>query len=129
MDNWKMNLYQKAEEVKRIWIEIASELIEENANILEILNKQKESRVYQVKEEDVTKVRQLKKAISQLSLIFDDFIAASENLNLSSSVINGLRDAQKALIALNIADIAAIRDANAKIVGTLTKYQIELTKV
>jgi hypothetical protein len=129
MDNWKMNLYQKAEEVKRIWIEIASELIEENANILEILNKQKESRVYQVKEEDVTKVRQLKKAISQLSLIFDDFIAASENLNLSSSVINGLRDAQKALIALNIADINAIRDANAKIVGTLTKYQIELTKV
>ena len=129
MDNWKMNLYQKAEEVKRIWIEIASELIEENANILEIINKQKESRVYQVKEEDVTKVRQLKKAISQLSLIFDDFIAASENLNLSSSVINGLRDAQKALIALNIADIAAIRDANAKIVGTLTKYQIELTKV
>jgi hypothetical protein len=82
-----------------------------------------------VKEEDVTKVRQLKKAISQLSLIFDDFIAASENLNLSSSVINGLRDAQKALIALNIADINAIRDANAKIVGTLTKYQIELTKV
>jgi cell fate (sporulation/competence/biofilm development) regulator YlbF (YheA/YmcA/DUF963 family) len=129
MDNWKMNLYQKAEEVKRIWIEIASELIEENANILEIINKQKESRVYQVKEEDVTKVRQLKKAISQLSLIFDDFIAASENLNLSSSVINGLRDAQKALIALNIADINAIRDANAKIVGTLTKYQIELTKV
>jgi hypothetical protein len=129
MDNWKMNLYQKAEEVKRIWIEIASELIEENANILEILNKQKESRVYQVKEEDVTKVRQLKKAISQLSLIFDDFIAASENLNLSSSVINGLRDAQKALIALNIADVAAIRDTNAKIVGTLTKYQIELTKV
>jgi cell fate (sporulation/competence/biofilm development) regulator YlbF (YheA/YmcA/DUF963 family) len=129
MDNWKMNLYQKAEEVKRIWIEIASELIEENANILEIINKQKESRVYQVKEEDVTKVRQLKKAISQLSLIFDDFIAASENLNLSSSVINGLRDAQKALIALNIADITAIRDANAKIVGTLTKYQIELTKV
>jgi cell fate (sporulation/competence/biofilm development) regulator YlbF (YheA/YmcA/DUF963 family) len=129
MDNWKMNLYQKAEEVKRIWIEIASELIEENANILEIINKQKESRVYQVKEEDVTKVRQLKKAISQLSLIFDDFIAASENLNLSSTVINGLRDAQKALIALNIADINAIRDANAKIVGTLTKYQIELTKV
>jgi hypothetical protein len=129
MDNWKMNLYQKAEEVKRIWIEIASELIEENANILEIISKQKESRVYQVKEEDVTKVRQLKKAISQLSLIFDDFIAASENLNLSSSVITGLRDAQKALIALNIADIAAIRDANAKIVGTLTKYQIELTKV
>jgi cell fate (sporulation/competence/biofilm development) regulator YlbF (YheA/YmcA/DUF963 family) len=129
MDNWKMNLYQKAEEVKRIWIEIASELIEENANILEIISKQKESRVYQVKEEDVTKVRQLKKAISQLSLIFDDFIAASENLNLSSSVINGLRDAQKALIALNIADINVIRDANAKIVGTLTKYQIELTKV
>jgi cell fate (sporulation/competence/biofilm development) regulator YlbF (YheA/YmcA/DUF963 family) len=129
MDNWKMNLYQKAEEVKRFWIEIASELIEENANILEIINKQKESRVYQVKEEDVTKIRQLKKAISQLSLIFDDFIAASENLNLSSSVISGLKDAQKALVALNIADIAAIRDANAKIVGTLTKYQIELTKV
>jgi cell fate (sporulation/competence/biofilm development) regulator YlbF (YheA/YmcA/DUF963 family) len=129
MDSWKVNLYQKAEEVKRIWIEIASELIEENANILEIISKQKESRVYQVKEEDVTKIRQLKKAISQLSLVFDDFIAASENLNLSSSVINGLRDAQKALIALNIADIAAIRDANAKIVGTLTKYQIELTKV
>jgi cell fate (sporulation/competence/biofilm development) regulator YlbF (YheA/YmcA/DUF963 family) len=129
MDNWKMNLYQKAEEVKRFWIEIASELIEENANILEIINKQKESRVYQVKEEDVTKIRQLKKAISQLSLIFDDFIAASENLNLSPSVINGLREAQKALVALNIADINAIRDANAKIVGTLTKYQIELTKV
>jgi len=129
MDNWKLNLYQKAEEVKRFWIEIASELIEENANIQEIINKQKESRIYQVKEEDVTKVRQLKKAISQLSLIFDDFIAASENLNLSSSVINGLRDAQKALMALNIADVAAIRDANAKIVGTLAKYQIELTKV
>jgi cell fate (sporulation/competence/biofilm development) regulator YlbF (YheA/YmcA/DUF963 family) len=129
MDNWKMNLYQKAEEVKRFWIEIASELIEENANILEIINKQKESRVYQVKEEDVTKIRQLKKAISQLSLIFDDFIAASENLNLSSSVIAGLKEAQKALVALNIADITAIRDANAKIVGTLTKYQIELTKV
>jgi len=129
MDNWKLNLYQKAEEVKRFWIEIASELIEENANIQEIISKQKESRVYQVKEEDVTKVRQLKKAISQLSLIFDDFIAASENLNLSSSVINGLRDAQKALMALNIADVAAIRDANTKIVGTLAKYQIELTKV
>jgi len=129
MDNWKMNLYQKAEEVKRFWIEIASELIENNANILEIINKQKESRVYQVKEEDVTKIRQLKKAISQLSLIFDDFIAASENLNLSSSVINGLKDAQKALTTLNIADITAIRDANTKIVGTLTKYQIELTKV
>jgi cell fate (sporulation/competence/biofilm development) regulator YlbF (YheA/YmcA/DUF963 family) len=129
MENWKMNLYQKAEEVKRFWIEIASELIEENANILEIINKQKESRVYQVKEEDVTKIRQLKKAISQLSLIFDDFIAASENLNLSSSVISGLKEAQKALTALNIADINAIRDTNAKVVGTLTKYQIELTKV
>lgn len=129
MDNWKLNLYQKAEEVKRFWIEIASELIEENANIQEIINRQKESRIYQVKEEDVTKVRQLKKAISQLSLIFDDFIAASENLNLSASVISGLRDAQKALMTLNIADVAAIRDANAKIVGTLAKYQIELTKV
>jgi cell fate (sporulation/competence/biofilm development) regulator YlbF (YheA/YmcA/DUF963 family) len=129
MDNWKMNLYQKAEEVKRIWIEIASELIEENANILEIINKQKESRAYQIKEEDVTKIRQLKKAVSQLSLIFDDFIAASENLNLSSNVINGLRDAQKALIMLNIADITLIRDTNTKIVGTLTKYQIELTKM
>jgi cell fate (sporulation/competence/biofilm development) regulator YlbF (YheA/YmcA/DUF963 family) len=129
MDNWKLNLYQKAEEVKRFWIEIASELIEENANIQEIINKQKESRIYQVKEEDVTKVRQLKKAISQLSLIFDDFIAASENLNLSASVISGLREAQKTLMALNIADVAAIRDANAKIVGTLAKYQIELTKV
>jgi cell fate (sporulation/competence/biofilm development) regulator YlbF (YheA/YmcA/DUF963 family) len=129
MDNWKLNLYQKAEEVKRFWIEIASELIEENANIQEIISKQRESRVYQVKEEDVTKVRQLKKAISQLSLIFDDFIAASENLNLSTTVINGLREAQKALMALNIADVGAIRDANAKIVGTLAKYQIELTKV
>jgi cell fate (sporulation/competence/biofilm development) regulator YlbF (YheA/YmcA/DUF963 family) len=129
MDNWKINLYQKAEEVKRIWIEIASELIEENANILEIINKQKESRAYQIKEEDVTKIRQLKKAVSQLSLIFDDFIAASENLNLSSNVINGLRDAQKALIMLNIADITLIRDTNTKIVGTLTKYQIELTKM
>jgi hypothetical protein len=44
-------------------------------------------------------------------------------------VISGLKDAQKALTALNIADIAAIRDTNAKVVGTLTKYQIELTKV
>jgi len=129
MDNWKVNLYQKAEDIKRFWIEIASELIEENTNILEIINKQKENKLYQVKEEEVTKIRVLKKAISQLSLIFDDFIAASENLNLSQNVINNLKDAQKALTVLNIADIAAIRDINTKIVGTLTKYQIELTKM